>query len=178
MGVERVFESGVKEIVGVCPWATVEERVGLGHKDADMWSDVYAIDDKFFTDKRIEEGEIEFRGFDDVVDVEGVGFACFWSADVGQHAVAGIKHCVVLSDDNVLHLLGHIVDATILEEAVAFFLGDIILDFHLVELVENLVDGVVDADIEEVVAHFCRTPSLRNLDENQADGSKSEKCGK
>ena len=57
-------------------------------------------------------------------------------------------------------------------------MGDIILDFHLVELVENLVDGVVNADIEEVVAHFCRTPSLRNLDENQADGSKSEKCGK
>ena len=99
VGVERVFESGVKEIVGVCPWATVEERVGLGHKDADMWSDVDAIDDKFFTDKRIEEGEIEFRGFDDVVEVEGVGFAGFGSADVGQHSVAGIKHCVVLSDD-------------------------------------------------------------------------------
>ena len=99
VGVERVFESGVKEIVGVCSWATVEERVGLGHEDADMWSDVDAVDDKFFTDKRIEEGEIEFRGFDDVVDVEGVGFAGFGSADVGQHAVAGIKHCVVLSDD-------------------------------------------------------------------------------
>ena len=215
VGVEGVFKGGVAEVVGVGVGTAIEQGVAVGHQHTDVRVDVDAVDDKLFADKGVEQGEVELRSIDDVVDVEGVGFARGIGADGGKHSIPSSDHGVVLRQRmvfgrgkmsagdgvgtilrrntelylvlvveelavvayDVLHALVHVVDASVAQEAVTLFFGDIVLDLHLVELVEYLVDGVVDADVEKIVAHLGRTLRLRNLDDNQTDGSQGKNGG-
>ena len=84
-----------------------------------------------------------------------------------------VEELSVVADD-VLHFLVHFVDAAVAKQEVSFLLGDIVLDFHLVQLVEDLVDGVVDTDVKKVVAHLGRFAGLVNLDDDEANGGNGE----
>ena len=106
----------------------------------------------------------------------GDGVGTILRRDTELYLVLVVEELAVVAYD-VLHALVHVVDASVAQEAVTLFFGDIVLDLHLVELVENLVDGVVDADVEKIVAHLGRTLRLRNLDDNQTDGSQGKNGG-
>lgn len=96
--------------------------------------------------------------------------------DTELYPMLVVKELAVGAND-VLHTFVHVVDASVTQQAVTLFFGDIVLYLHLVKLVEYLVDGVVDADVEQIVAHLGRALGLGNLDNNQTDGSQGKDCG-
>ena len=109
-----------------------------------------------------------------------VGLGQYGGAVLGGDAEADaafvVKEFAVVADD-VLHLFVHVVDAAVLQDAVALFLRHVVFYFHLVELGEDFVDGVVDADVEKVVAHLGGFPHLGDLDDYEGDGRDGEKGG-
>ena len=185
VGVESVFESGITQFVGVGWLTAVEQGVGVGFNHTDGGGEVDTVDNEFFADEGVEEGEVEFGGVDGAEDgrVGGMGIGSFESA---LQSVAGVEEGVVLADDvffgrldvgvgegenavlgrdteldaflvveelsvvanDVLHFLVHFVDAAVAKQEVSFLLGNIVLDFHLVKLVEDFIDGVVDTDVK------------------------------
>ena len=211
VGVESVFESGIAQFVGVGLLTAVEQGVGVGFNHPDGGGEVDTVDNEFFADEGVEEGEVEFGGVDGAVDgwVGGLGVG---SLEGALQTVAGVEEGVVLADDvffgrldvgvgegentvlggnaeldaflvveelsvvadDVLHFLVHFVDAAVAKQEVSFLLGDIVLDFHLVQLVEDFVDGVVDTDVKKVVAHLGRFAGLVNLDDDEANGGNGE----
>ena len=107
----------------------------------------------------------------------GEGEGTVLCGDTETDALLIVEEVTVLPDD-VLHLFVHVVNAAVAQQAVALFLRHIVFHFHLLQLVENLVYGVVYADVEKVVAHLGRLLGLGNLDNDQPNGRECEYGGK
>ena len=107
----------------------------------------------------------------------GQGEGTVLCGDTETDALLVVEEVTVLPDD-VLHLFVHVVNAAVAQQAVALFLRHIVFHFHLLQLVENLVYGVVYADVEKVVAHLGRLLGLGNLDNDQPNGRECEYGGK
>ena len=58
-----------------------------------------------------------------------------------------VEQFAVVADD-VLHFFVHVVNAAVSDNPVALFFRNVVFNFHLIQLVEDLVNGIVDTDVE------------------------------
>ena len=175
MGVESVFERGGAQVVRVGSFAAIEKCVGIGPEHPDGGCNIYAVDDELFPDKGVEQWEVELGGFDGTGYANGIRFGIGCFVDAADQSVAGVEEGIVLGDA-VLFGRG---EAGVGQGEGTVLCGDTeTVHFHLLQLVENLVYGVVYADVEKVVAHLGRLLGLGNLDNDQPNGRECEYGGK
>lgn len=115
-------------------------------------------------------------------------YGCLGLADRGT----GLYKCAILSGDaeidallvvekagvlanEILHFLIHFINAAEKQNAVTLFLREVVLDLHLVDLVEDMVHRIIDTNVEKIVAHLGRALGLCDLEYNQPYGGYREK---